>query len=66
MIDNLRQYELTKEILEEFNSFLKVMKDEACPANVDPIMYKANIEGIESNIQTCKQDLLEYELKIKK
>lgn len=44
-----------------FAEALARLRDEDCPDDVDPLMFKAQQDGMESQLETLEADILEYE-----
>lgn len=63
MIKNQRQYYLTKNNVAIFGEALARLKGEECPADVDPLMFKAQRDGIASQLDTLVAEIEEYEAK---
>lgn len=61
MIKNQRQYSLTKNNVVMFTDALARLKEEECPNDVDPLMFKAQFDGIESQLNTLLTEIEEYE-----
>ncbi|WP_082488946.1 helix-turn-helix transcriptional regulator [Duganella sp. Leaf61] len=61
MIKNQRQYNLTKNSAAMFAEALVRLRTEECPQGVDPLMFKAQHDGLESQLETLLAEVKEYE-----
>jgi len=62
MITNERQYRITKARADEFAHALHAMNLKERDRQVDPIIYAAELEGLASQLEDLRTDLLEYEV----
>jgi transcriptional regulator with XRE-family HTH domain len=61
MIKNQRQYNVTKKNASLFEEALARVSSEPAPAEIDPVIHAAKISGIESMLQTLKDEMAEYD-----
>jgi hypothetical protein len=61
VINNQSQYCLTKDNAALFKAALDEIKIAQCPSNVDPLMFKAQRDGMESQLATLLEEILRYE-----
>ena len=62
MIENEVQYNLSKRSVEDFEKRLKWLRENpGARANIDPILAKAEEDGLESMIDELREDIQEYE-----
>jgi transcriptional regulator with XRE-family HTH domain len=62
MIKNYRQYKLTQAHAKTFAEALTRLGDEGCPHDVDPVLHRAELDGISSQLATLNREIAEYEL----
>jgi transcriptional regulator with XRE-family HTH domain len=60
MIKNQRQYAVTLKQLPDFENEIAALENGACPSDVDPIIFQAQLEGMKSQLLTLKRELAEY------
>lgn len=61
MIKNQRQYATTKKQVGLFQDALAQWSENSRPADVDPIIHRAQRDGLESQLDTLRSELGEYE-----
>jgi len=61
MIENERQYQVTKYWITEFEKTLSELHTQPCPARVPPQIHTAMIESIESQLSDFRAEIAEYE-----
>ena len=61
MIENERQYLITKKRLGQFEQSLASLRSAARPAKVPSRIHRAMIEGAESQLADLKQEISEYD-----
>lgn len=61
MIENERQYQVTKYWSTEFEKTLSELRMQPCPAKVPPKIHAAMIESVESQLSDLRQEIAEYE-----
>lgn len=61
MIKNNHQYYITKTQIELFEDALIQCSENPCPADISPIIYQAQKEGIESQLNSLRNEIEEYE-----
>jgi transcriptional regulator with XRE-family HTH domain len=62
MIKNHRQYKLTQAHAKSFSEALTRLCDEGCPHGVDPVLNRAELDGMASQLETLNREISEYEL----
>jgi len=60
MIENSRQYQVTKEQLAKFQESLEQMS-KTPPDNIHPRLWQASREGAESKVKDLQEEIAEYE-----
>lgn len=60
MIENDHQLEITRREAGRFEEAIARQKAAARPDDVDPIIWKAQIEGMESMLSTLRREIREY------
>lgn len=61
MIENFRQYDITKDQVRLFELAIIEAKNRPVPTNTDPIIHQAMIDGMESQLDDLKKQLKEFE-----
>lgn len=61
MIENERQYLITKKRIEHFEKSLANLRTTPRPVKVHPRLHRAMIESVESQLEDLRQELAEYE-----
>jgi len=61
MIENERQYQVTKYWITEFEKTLSELRTQPCPAKVPPKIHTAMIESVESQLSDLRREVAEYE-----
>jgi len=59
MIENEKQYKITKNELKKFKKSLKMLF-KSDNSNIHPLLYQVQFDSIESQIQEFKKDIEEY------
>jgi Zn-dependent peptidase ImmA (M78 family)/transcriptional regulator with XRE-family HTH domain len=62
MIKNERQFAVTQNQLRSFETALASARTKNVPEDTDPVIWKAYIEGMDSQLGTLKRELEEYRL----
>lgn len=60
MIENDHQLEITRREAGRFEEAIARQKAATRPDDVDPVIWKAQIEGMESMLETLKREIAEY------
>lgn len=61
MIKNQRQYNLTKKSIVLFEEALSRLNGQPRPPEADPIIHRAKLAGMESNLTTLQEEIAEYD-----
>jgi len=61
MIENKRQYQVTKHWIADFEKTLSEFRARPCPAKVPPRIHLAMIESTESQLSDLRREVAEYE-----
>jgi len=62
MIHNFTAYLVTYDMLKLFTQSLHELYINDCPKNIDPILWQAQKDAIESRIKDFKTEMFEFEL----
>lgn len=60
MIKNERQLKITQKQARHFEQAIAQTKGKAVPDDTDPVIWKAYIEGMESQLSTMEREIAEY------
>lgn len=66
MIKTLHQYNVTLTWLHKFRQVLREAKETGRPDDIHPLLYKAQIDGLESMIGTLESELTAFYAQYKK
>lgn len=61
MIENDHQLAITKREAGRFEDAIAARRTLACPDDIDPVIWKAGLEGMESMLETLRREIREYE-----
>ncbi|MCV9964790.1 hypothetical protein OIU34_23135 [Pararhizobium sp. BT-229] len=61
MIENDHQLAITKREANRFEEAISAHRTKTCPDDVDPVIWKASLEGMESLLETLRREIQEYE-----
>jgi ribosome-binding protein aMBF1 (putative translation factor) len=62
MIENERQYRVTKKRLAQFEASLASLRETSRPATMPPRLHQAMQESLESQLTDLRQEIVDYEL----
>lgn len=61
MITNERQYKITKGLLARFEESLRELRGSPPPEGADPLIWRAEGDAVESQVEEMREDLAAYE-----